>query len=484
MIPPIRQGLAVRPAEYGAFLGFSALTLLALFTALAMDWYFLLLLPAALLLTWLLVVDVRLVFFLLLACIPLSTEVALPNGLGTDLPSEPLMWLLTATVGLFALRHGWRHPLFQWRHPLSLLLFLHLGWIAFTALVSTDPLVSWKYFLAKTWYVLPFFGLSAYLIRRPQDLERVFWFVFIPLTCTIGVVWFRHAPHQFSFAEVNYVLSPFYRNHVIYASIMAVFFPFLWFVRGWQPRGSLKRWMLNLAVPLYLTAIYLAYTRAAYVALLVAVGAQVVIHFRLTRLVLTVLVGVALGTMVFLLSGNRYLDYAPNYERTVTHYDFNNLIEATYQLEDISTMERLYRWVAGGFMVMERPWTGFGPGTFYPAYKSYTVSSFKTYVSDNPERSGIHNYYLMMLVEQGIPGLLLFAGLVVVALLTGERIYHRLAGSRDRQMVLIAVHTLIIILILSLINDLLETDKIGPFFFIALAVLVNLDGRRPSGPDD
>jgi len=129
-------------------------------------------------------------------------------------------------------------------------------------------------------------------------------------------------------------------------------------------------------------------------------------------------------------------------------------------------------------MVVEKPWTGFGPGTFYPAYKSYTVSRFQTYVSDNPERSGIHNYYLMLLVEQGIPGLFFFCALIVVALLTGERVYHQLKRPRDRQMALIALHSMVIIPTLSLINDLLETDKIGPFFFLALAALVNLDERR------
>ena len=45
---------------------------------------------------------------------------------------------------------------------------------------------------------------------------------------------------------------------------------------------------------------------------------------------------------------------------------------------------------------------------FYPNYQARTVRSFTTYVSDNPERSGIHNYYLMTAVEQGIPGLLVY----------------------------------------------------------------------------
>ena len=35
--------------------------------------------------------------------------------------------------------------------------------------------------------------------------------------------------------------------------------------------------------------------------------------------------------------------------------------------------------------------------------------------------------------------------------------------------------SLIIIFILLLLNDLLESDKVGPFFLLAMAVIVNID---------
>ncbi|MEM1215959.1 MAG: O-antigen ligase family protein, partial [Bacteroidota bacterium] len=136
--------------------------------------------------------------------------------------------------------------------------------------------------------------------------------------------------------------------------------------------------------------------------------------------------------------------------------------------------ERLYRWVAAGHMTSERPWLGWGPGNFYNFYKSFTVTSFQTYVSDNPEQSGIHNYYFMLIVEQGLPGLLLFLVLLFYFLIRGEQTYHALAAYPDRQrMVLIALLSTIVIATFLIINDLIETDKVGPFFFINLAILVN-----------
>jgi hypothetical protein len=40
---------------------------------------------------------------------------------------------------------------------------------------------------------------------------------------------------------------------------------------------------------------------------------------------------------------------------------------------------------------------------------------------------------------------------------------------------MMAMLCIIIISVMQLINDLIETDKVGPFFFMSLAILVNLD---------
>lgn len=138
-------------------------------------------------------------------------------------------------------------------------------------------------------------------------------------------------------------------------------------------------------------------------------------------------------------------------------------------------MERVYRWVAAGHMVAERPWLGWGPGTFTNFYKTYTLAGFRTYVSDNKEGSGIHCYYLMTLVEQGFIGLLLFVGLVFLVLLKGEIVYHQTKDPSRRRMLLAVLTTTVIIDGLLLINDLVETDKIGSFFFLCMAVIVNVD---------
>jgi len=414
--------IAQRHDTHRLFQVLALIVLGSIFTAAATGYYALAGLPALFLVAYLSIVDFRAVFFLLMACIPLSTEVQLPNGFGTDLPTEPLIVGLMGVFLLYAIRNGTRLDARFLVHPISLLLLLHVGWIAVTTITSSDPFISLKFLLAKGWYVITFFFLAGCLLRDQRSIRRFFWVTFPTLLLTVVAVNLRHAATGFSFAEVHAILNPFYRNHVAYAAIMVTFFPLVWFVRRWYTPGARQRRLLTLSIPFLLLAIYFSYTRAAYVALLIAGGAYFVIRWRLTKYVLLAAAISAVAAVAYMASHDRYLEYAPNYERTITHRNFEHLLEATYQGEDISTMERVYRWVVGFYMSGDKPIFGFGPGNFYNFYQPYTVKSFRTYISDNEERSGIHSYYLMTLVEQGAPGLLLFLALVFYSLRDRRRL--------------------------------------------------------------
>ncbi|MEO0734413.1 MAG: O-antigen ligase family protein, partial [Bacteroidota bacterium] len=224
----------------------------------------------------------------------------------------------------------------------------------------------------------------------------------------------------------------------------------------------------------WLLAVYFSFTRAAFVALALAAGAFYVIRLRLLKPVLGLALAGAIGVAVYFINDNRYLDYAPNFDTTISHQRFDDLISATYQLEDISTMERFYRWVAAGHMVPYRPWTGWGPGNFLEFYEGYTVNAFRTYVSNNEGRSGIHSYYLMTLVEQGFPGLIIFLVYVFGALIVGERLYHQQTDPAAKNAIMAALLALLIVDTFNIINDQMETDKVGAQYLLNLAVLVGM----------
>lgn len=457
------------------FKGFAATVLLSIFAAIAFDAYFLAAIPALLLLAYLTIVDFRKVFFFLIICIPLSTEFYFPNGLATDLPTEPLMIGLMAVYGIYVLRHGREMDSSFIRHPLALLLLLHLFWIFTTTITSSLFLVSLKFSMAKLWYVVTFFFLAGSILKKEKDFKTFFWCILIPLLSTVFIIWIQHAAQGFSFKAVSGILDPFYRNHVNYASLLALFIPFVWFARQWYPKSSFKRRFLNFSLLVLLMAIQLSYTRTAYVTLFMAVGAYFVIQLKLVRFVLVASVVALFVGFTYMAKNNTYLQFAPDYEHTVTHNRFDNLVSATVEMKDISTMERFYRWIAGMRMAKEKLMTGYGPGNFYNFYKPYTVSSFRTYVSGNPEKSGIHSYFLLMLVEQGIFGMFIFIGLSFYALIMGERVYHQSSDPIRKSIVMGVLLSLVVINAFLLINDMIETDKMGSFFFIGLAVLINAD---------
>jgi len=260
--------------------------------------------------------------------------------------------------------------------------------------------------------------------------------------------------------------------------LLAIFLPFVWCGVYWYRRFSWPWWCLVLGVAYLLFAINFAYTRAAYVALLAAVGIYWVARWRLMK---ATLVAVGLGFVLlfgFLGSRDNWLLFAPDYEKTISHKRFDNLLEATTKLEDISVMERVHRWVAASYMIQDKPWVGFGPATFYSNYKNYTVSSFKTYVSDNPERSGIHNYYLMVTVEQGLPGLFFYLLFCVIVMLKGEEIFHQTRDVSRRRTLVAALLCFTLTNVLMLMNDFVETDKIGSLFILSVAIMVNIDLKR------
>jgi len=445
-------------------------------------WYFLLA-PVLFLLILTSLVNFKAILLLLYACVPLSTLIYLPGGLSTDLPTEPLMAGLMLIAILYGLRNAgtWeRRFLF---HPITALFFLHWLWIGISGLTGTTPIISLKFWLAKTWYLFAFYLLTGWVLSREKDQKRWFWLILIPLCMTILYVQVGHAGFGFSFSSIKKVLDPFYANHVIYASVLAVFFPFLWYMRleyRQRPFLNVLFWAL---IILFLAAIYLSYTRAAYVSLLVCVAVYVFIRFRLIAWGFLGALLVGLFFFVRFAEDNTYLELAPNYETTISHDEFGDLLQATYEMEDISTMERLYRWMAGFQMIGARPVVGFGPGSFYERYKPFTIRSFQTYVSDNPEQSGIHSYYLMTFVEQGVVGFLLFLAIQLILLLYGQKLYHRSSGW-DRRLVLMVTLSLASVMTLQLINDLLETDKVGSFYFFCAAMLAGLDLRQQWGSAD
>lgn len=485
----LRRELASRPAKAGQWLArVSPETLLLGFGALVVGGVgmtvasgsvaFLLPVLGLLGVGSLLLADVRPVLLVLLAVLPLSDTFDLAGGLAIDLPSEPLMLLMLALVLLKALR-GQLGPTRWLRHPLTYLMGAQLAWAVWTTLFSVDLLHSVKFLLAKVWYLASFVLAVGLVVRRPADVRLLIWAFMPGLLFTIVWATARHLSRGLTLGSVGWAIQPFYLNHVIYAIVAAQFLPYA--LLGPKLTNSsqtgLGRVGWTAAVVLIFTGIVLAYTRATWLAVIVAAGYYAVLRLQLVRPVLLLTsLGIALGT-AWLVREQHFLRFKPDYEHTVWNgHDLGKHLASTVKFSDASEMERVYRWVAAARMTAYRPWMGSGPSTFYPEYRKFTDKRFRTYVSNNPEKSTSHNYFLLQLTEQGIPGFVLWVALVWWALVLPQTLYHRTRDPHLQAIVLAAGLSLVIIICHLTLNEVVEVDKIGSFFFIGLTLLIRADG--------
>lgn len=427
--------------------------------------------PVALLASLLFLQHPRLLFYALIVCIPWSAEVQFTPSLGTDLPDEPLM-LLTAFAAVVLWLSQWRQKEKGWRfHPLLVVLFLGFCWTAVTVLASTFPLYSVKFLLAKGWYLLAFVAMPL-LLKGDEKLVRNTALLLTASMLAVTVVGlYRHAWWGFSFVGVNDVLQPFFHNHVNYSALLVMTVPLqISFLQHTKNKAWRRGLFVSLAVTL--AALYLSYSRGAWLALAAGLFAFWLIKKGWLFKGFLLFTALALAAVAWLRYQDNYLQFAPDHNVTIFHQNFSEHLAATYQGRDVSTAERFYRWVAGVRMVAEKPVEGFGPTTFFHNYPAYTVPAFRTWVSNNPERSTVHNYFLLLLIEQGIPGLFFFLLLLGLLFRQAQAIYSRATDPFWKTTVAAVGSILLMQCTVNFLSDLIETDKVGSVFYLCVAVLI------------
>jgi O-antigen ligase len=128
-------------------------------------------------------------------------------------------------------------------------------------------------------------------------------------------------------------------------------------------------------------------------------------------------------------------------------------------------------------MSADEPITGYGPGAFYNNYKSYTITSFRTWVSRNSEGSTTHNYFLMLLTEQGWPAMLLYAIFLIVFFAKAQNIYHQFNDKFYKAATMGVAMCMAASFVNNFFSELIETHKMGGLFYLCIAVLILLQHK-------
>lgn len=458
-----------------------AILLCSVLIAVFFQQYVVLAVPFAALFILLMVLNYRLAYWVFLFTVPASVQLGFFNDtLSTSLPDEPLMWLWLMALIAMLLYDRQLIPKWFWRSPITLIVALQFIWLVIAVIYSKEHLISIKFLLAKCWFLASFFVLPVLVIKRRKDFVKTWWIILIPLLISMIIIFYRHRSFGFGFLRINQAIDILWYNRVDYSAFMAMFFPLL--LVAWAHTKRMRIWWrvaLLVVILFFLPCIYLTFARGAMLAMFFAFAVGIGIRIRKAHWIIPAFYAVVALATIFMVRNNKYIDFRPNFENTYTHFTFTDHMVATFRGEDMSSMERLYRWIASARMSIDEPITGVGPNAFYYYYKPYAVTSFRTYVSANPEKSTTHNYFLLMLVEQGFPAMLLYAILILVFFSQAQRIYHRFP--KDEKLYRSATIGITMMFaacfITNFFSEMLETHKIGAMFYLGLSLMVVLDHK-------
>ena len=454
-----------------------------LVVAVLTEWYFLAAIPFVAVLLYNGWTNSHLVFFLLLLSLPFSFEYNFTPSFGSDIPDEGLMLFVSVLFAGYWVYDPASLKLKTIQHPLLILLAAHLGWILIATVFSSDLTLSVKFFLAKGWYMGAFVVAPLIVFREKKYLKTAAIIFAASMLAVAVIAMVNHLEYDFSFASVSDAVSPFFRNHVNYSAMLVCALPVFVAIHQLSTSKSIKA-IIKTAIILLFIALFLSYARGAWLALLMGAFAYWLIKKRslLTLYIVGILITVL--AIFWIKSSDRYLEFAHDHDTTVFHEDFREHLVATYKLKDVSSAERFYRWVAAVRMIKYEWLTGYGPNTFYDNYRPYTIPAYKTWVSNNTEHSTVHNYFLLLAVEQGIPGLVLFLLLLGAMLYYAQQLYHRVEDIFYKTVAIMTGVIIIMIVTVNMLSDLIETDKIGSLFFLCLSILVmtDINTKRSSQP--
>ena len=360
-------------------------------------------------------------------------------------------------------------------HPVTYAILFNLFWIFITSIMSSMPMVSFKFLLARIWFLTTFYFLAIYIFRKKKNLSLFVWCYTIPLIVVITYAIHRHLGFGlYDKQAAHIVMNPFYRDHTSYGAILAMIFFALGGIIYRRGTNIVLRVLYWLALAYVSLGLILSYSRAAWISVLIAFGILIVTLLRIKfRYIL--LMGILIVAYAFT---QRYvLLHRLERNEKESSADLAEHIQSISNITtDASNLERLNRWESAYRMFRERPVFGWGPGTYMFKYAPFQLSTRKTVIStDFGDLGNAHSEYIGPLSESGVFGSLSFILIAVFALLTGYKVYNKLENKRLKQICLAFLLAFITYLIHGTLNNFLDTDKASALFWGFIAAFVSFD---------
>lgn len=436
--------------------------------------YYVNLVPVGLLIILLAIYALDKLILLVVFLTPLAINLQhLEGGLGLSLPTEPIIF---GIMVLFILKQLHQSTIDRdmMRHPITIAIVIYLSWIFIASFTSELPIVSFKFLISRLWYILVFYFLGVQLFKDPKNIKRFIWLYCSAFVLVIFYTIENHAHYGFEKEPANYVMSPFYNDHTVYGAMLAMFLPAILFFTVNKKYSAMIKFMATIVLGIFMLALILSYSRAAWLSLVVSFAIFIVLLLRVKfNFILLIFAGLAITALIF----QTEIKLSLEKNRQDASEDFDKNIQSISNIStDASNLERLNRWSAALRMFEERPIFGWGPGTYALVYAPFQQVQEKTIISTNMGNGGTaHSEYLGPLSEAGVLGVITFVAIVICVLSTGFRLYYTISEGETKRIVLVLLLGFVSYIVHGAINNFLDTDKASVPFWGFIAMLVAID---------
>jgi putative inorganic carbon (hco3(-)) transporter len=434
------------------------------------------LLPFAVLIVLLAVFDIEKIMYLMVFSTPLAIslkELGFDQGLNLSLPAEPLMIGITLIYFLNELSSGVTDKRIL-KHPVTIIIFIQMVWILVTTITSELPVISIKFILSRTWFLVSCYFICTELFKKKKAIIYHLLFYAIALAIVAVITTYKHAAYAFDEKIADWIVSPFYNDHTAYGAALAMYIPVMFGILLMKNISFSVKMLCFILLSVFLASIIISYARAGWLSLVVSLCVLLTlvlkIKFRtlLFSIVAVIILFVSFQTEVLMVLGRNNTD---------SDGDFMANVESMTNIStDVSNVERLNRWSCALKMFEEKPVLGFGPGTYQFLYAPFQKSSMKTVISTNfGDKGNAHSEYLGPLCEQGLIGALIVVALVLAVMFLGYRLVYTV---KDKSMKILTISILMgmsTYFVHGFLNNFLDTDKASVPFWGFLAILVCID---------
>lgn len=436
--------------------------------------YFGILIPVAVIMIIMYIFSLEKILLLAVFVTPLAIDIGdYDLGVSISVPSEPLLiGILFLLILKILLEGGVERRII--RHPVTLAILFNLSWMLITAITSDIPLVSFKYLLSRLWFIIPIYFGGLMLFRTKNNIRLFVWAYAAALIIVIFYTTWVHMGYGFSEKAGHWVMTPFYNDHTAYGVILALFIPMMVGLSVDKAVSRNQRILAAVAAVIMLVALYLSYSRAAWVSVGFAIGVLVLVKLHIK------FKWIAFSTtgllLLFFTFQFEILDKLQKNKQDASANFIEHLQSISNISSDASNLERINRWQAALRMFSERPLVGWGPGTYQFEYAPFQRAQEKTIISTNlGDMGNSHSEYIGPLAESGMPGLISVIFILITVIYTGLNVYKKSGNSQTRLIALSATLALITYFVHGIMNNFLNTDKASVPFWGFVAIIVALD---------